>query len=295
MRTDKQFFSIFRACPELVYELAGLPSPGPCQLRSESFKEFARTADAVLEPHDKKQPACVIEVQFQRDETIYTRLVIEMALAQEKKRYRGVQGIIFFARKALDPRTPPWQRVVQAVYLDEALEKLRLEQPEHLALDVLAPICIESDSALEAAAASHYHRIRQQSLPLPQRDALLAVFESWLFERFKTMDRKKLAMILKFPTADITSTVAGRQILEEGMSRGIEQGIEKGIEQGRDAASLEAIRKMGGRHFGKLAKTLDARLKKLPTKHKERLFEAMMDMGSWKDVAAWVAKKSAKC
>jgi flagellar biosynthesis/type III secretory pathway protein FliH len=102
-------------------------------------------------------------------------------------------------------------------------------------------------------------------------------------------------MILKFPTADITSTVAGRQILEDGMSRGIEQGIEKGIEQGRDAASLEAIRKMGGRHFGKLAKTLDARLKKLPTKHKERLFEAMMDMGSWKDVAAWVAKKSAKC
>jgi hypothetical protein len=48
---------------------------------------------------------------------------------------------------------------------------------------------------------------------------------------------------------------------------------------------------MGDRHFGKLAKTLDAQIKKLPSKHKEQLFEVMMDMGSWKDVVAWVAKK----
>lgn len=38
MKTDKQVYRIFEAVPDWVFQLAGLPSPGKCVLRSVAVK-----------------------------------------------------------------------------------------------------------------------------------------------------------------------------------------------------------------------------------------------------------------
>ncbi len=144
MKTDKQFYQIIRACPELIYELAGLPPPGPCRTMSETFKELSRSADAVIEPLDESLPVCVVEVQHQMDASIYNRLAMEMALAQQQRNYRSVQGVILFPRRELDPGTQPWRQIIQPLYLDELVDDLRETKPDHLLLDLLAPTFLNS-------------------------------------------------------------------------------------------------------------------------------------------------------
>jgi predicted transposase YdaD len=55
-----------------------------------------RRADGVIVPKAPDQPLTVVEFQFQADDAIYRRTVVEMAAVQEIYPGRVVQGIIFF-------------------------------------------------------------------------------------------------------------------------------------------------------------------------------------------------------
>ena len=96
MKTDKELYRIFEVAPEWVFELAGLPSPGKSTLRSVTVKALERHADGVIVPESLEQPLTVVEFQFQADDTIYRRTVVEMAAVQEVYPGRVVHGIIFF-------------------------------------------------------------------------------------------------------------------------------------------------------------------------------------------------------
>ncbi len=110
MKTDKELYRIFEVAPEWVFELAGLPSPGKSTLRSVTVKALERRADGVIVPEAPDQPLTIVEFQFQADDTIYRRTVVEMAAVQDAFPGRVVQGVIFFgynsfgsADGALDP------------------------------------------------------------------------------------------------------------------------------------------------------------------------------------------------
>ena len=94
MRTDKQVLRIFAAVPEWLFELTGLESPGPCELKSFIVKELERRADGLIVPFDPSRPLVVVEFQFQFEEAIYTRVVEEMTAAQRKHGMRAVEGLI---------------------------------------------------------------------------------------------------------------------------------------------------------------------------------------------------------
>ena len=114
MKTDRQVYRLFQANPEWLFKLTGLESPGPSEFRSFTVKSLQRDADGVVVPHDPGHPLTVVEVQFQPDDTIYPRIVTEMAAVQIEHQMRAVQGIILFRFAHLDPRTGPWNQVVRA-------------------------------------------------------------------------------------------------------------------------------------------------------------------------------------
>ncbi len=117
----------------------------------------------------------------------------------------------------------------------------------------------------------HYHRLRSRNLPTELLDSLLAIFESWIYLHLKTHNRKALAMFLNIPTGDIAETVAGRELIEEGIER--------------------SLFKLGRKHFGPVETALMERIKSLDLEKTEQLFDAMLDMGSWDDVTAWMDKQ----
>ena len=96
MKTDKELYRIFDVAPEWVFELAGLPSPGKSTLRSMTVKALERRADGVIVPEAPDQPVTIVEFQFQADDRIYGRTVVEMVAVQDAFPGRVVQGIIFF-------------------------------------------------------------------------------------------------------------------------------------------------------------------------------------------------------
>jgi predicted transposase YdaD len=131
MKTDKELYKIFEVAPEWVFELAGLPSPGKSTLRSITVKALARSADGVIVPEAPDQPLTVVEFQFQADDTIYRRTVVEMAAVQDIYPGRVVQGVIFFGYNSLDPRTAPWTQVVRSQVLCDVLHEWERKWPTH--------------------------------------------------------------------------------------------------------------------------------------------------------------------
>lgn len=165
MRTDKQLYKIFEAVPEWIFQLAGLPSPGKSTLRSLAIKALERRADGVVIPESSEQPLTVVEFQFQKEPTVYTRTVMEMAAVQEAHQMRPVQGLIFFGNDDLDPQTAPWTRVVPTFLLREVLETWERAHPGHPLAAVFKPLLVDSEATLEREAAGYYRTIQGSALP----------------------------------------------------------------------------------------------------------------------------------
>ncbi len=130
MKTDKELYRIFEVAPEWVFELAGLPSPGKSTLRSVTVKALERRADGVIVPEAPDQPLTIVEFQFQTDDTIYRRTVVEMAAVQDAFPGRVVQGVIFFGYNKLDPQTVPWTQVVRSYVLPDVLQAMGAKTAE---------------------------------------------------------------------------------------------------------------------------------------------------------------------
>ncbi len=122
MKTDKELYRIFEVAPEWVFDLAGLPSPGKSTLQSVTIKALERRADGVIVPDAPDQPLTIVEFQFQADDTIYRRTVVEMAAVQDAFPRRVVQGVIFFGYNKLDPQTEPWTKEIEMMLLGELPE-----------------------------------------------------------------------------------------------------------------------------------------------------------------------------
>lgn len=251
MRTDKQLCLIFEANPQWLFELLGLPSPGPCRFQSISLKAIEQTADGVVIPDALDAVVTVVEIQFQRDDDIYNRVVIEMALVQRKLAGRLVQGIILFADERLDPRTLPWCQVVKAHSLVETLTRLAAEQPSHPLVAVFRPLFEEDDEKLEQEAGSCYNQISTSDLDEPLKSVLLEVFINWLEQRFVEKGKAEIEEMLIGQLPDLRETQSGKDL--------IAIGIEKGIEKGKREDLIELLEA----RFGVLDSTLIEKIQSL--------------------------------
>ncbi len=232
MKTDKELYRVFAAVPDWLFLLTGLPSPGKCSLRSFTVKALERDADGVVVPKDPMQPLTVVEFQFRKDETIYTRTVVEMAAVQEASQMRAVQGIIFFQNNGLDPRTQPWKHVVRSFVLRDVLEALESEQPDHPLVAVSKPLLVAADGTLEAEAVRHYRTIKSSDLESRAKTALLDVFVSWLQQRFKSKRKQEIeAMLAVDELPPLEETESGKDLIRIGEKRGKERGEKRGIEK----------------------------------------------------------------
>lgn len=91
MRRDSIFYKLFQLSPSLLFEL--LPDPPEntegYRFDSVAVKEPRFEIDGViLPPEGKPGPVYFIEVQFQKDERLYERVLAESALYFYRNRER---------------------------------------------------------------------------------------------------------------------------------------------------------------------------------------------------------------
>jgi predicted transposase YdaD len=226
MHTDKQLYQIFSANPEWLFELTGLASPGASRMQSASLKALDQTADCVIVPEADSQPITVAEFQFQPDEAIYTRTVIEMALVQQEFGMRAVRGLIVFRRDGHDPRTEPWNRVIDSFSLDQMLDDLERREPDHPLVAVFKPILISDDDTLGRTAVEYFRTLRDSDkLDERMRSTLLDVFVNWLEQRFRNKSKEEIETMFLGELPDLRDTRSGQDLIAIGREEGREEGL----------------------------------------------------------------------
>jgi predicted transposase YdaD len=306
LNTDRWFYGVFQSAPDLIRWLAAAPDgtrPSgavPTELDRQyrfsapELKAGSHRLDGVLWPlgsetGSEELPVVFLEVQMRADPGFHHRLAAQT--------YRFLQ---------LHPRIEHWRVVVITphrrfnlgpflplrVFLEQvqwvSLEELGQQQNLDAAVDLLTlPVRAEPE------LGQRCRRILEN-----RRDLEPVVF-SMLFERFPTLSREEILMIVGLPLQELRHSRAVQEILEEGRlegrqegrregrQEGRQEGREEGLEAGRqqEAAAL-AIRQLR-RRFGSLDEGSQARLSSLTLQQLEQLAEDLLDFTRPGDLQAW--------
>jgi len=241
-------------------------------------------------PADPKQAIWAIEVQAQKDDNIYHRLLIDMGLLGERRPEQPVCGLLLFLSPEHDPKTEPWhsgiardpELPIRRVYLTEVLKQLSQTQPEHPLLATFLPYLIEDPARLREQAPIAYGQIQQAPLSDNARRHCLDVFQSWLMARFQDQTLEEILIMLGELTP-LEQTRAYREIVAKN------QPIWQ--EEGRQREARLILRQLR-RRLGTLSKTQQARVQALPVDQLEDLGEALLDFIATADLETWLDAQS---
>jgi predicted transposase/invertase (TIGR01784 family) len=130
MKTDTIFYTLLQNLPSVLFELLE-QSPTLAlhyEFSSVEIKELARRIDGLFLPKVEypQDPIYFVEVQFQRDDDLYWRLITEafLYLNQYRPQQRW-QAVVLWAKRSIDPGIPVTYQTslaagqIHVVYLDE--------------------------------------------------------------------------------------------------------------------------------------------------------------------------------
>jgi len=150
MKTDILFYKLFEMQPSLAFRLAKLSIPeAEYTFQSVELKQPSQRPDGVLMPNLVTAPVLVLEAQFWREVSVYTRLVSETAMLRlQYPDYRHWQMLLILPSRTLDVDAETWQAlkdvgVIRVVYLDEEpLETILFRSPEEQAASLLLRLTV---------------------------------------------------------------------------------------------------------------------------------------------------------
>ena len=130
MKTDSLFYRLFQTLPQLLFDLIAQPPDHAAHYHFESveLKQTAFRLDGVLRPpgDQPEWPVFFVEVQFQLDPDLYSRLFTEVFLYLRQHRpAHPWQAVVIYPTRAIDPGAHPHYDLllqsnqVTRVYLDE--------------------------------------------------------------------------------------------------------------------------------------------------------------------------------
>jgi predicted transposase/invertase (TIGR01784 family) len=136
MRRDSIFYALFRQSPSLLFELVEDPPELAQQYRFESVavKEPRFEIDGVFLPPESDPPGTVFfaEVQMQKDERLYERMVGESMLYFYRNReyYSDWQAIVIYPSRSIEQTdSHPYRALLQSdqvhrIYLNDCIDQI---------------------------------------------------------------------------------------------------------------------------------------------------------------------------
>ncbi len=243
MRTDTIFYELFRTFPSLLFELIGKePALAKAyQFTSVEVKELARTMDGLFLPTDKTSPIYFLEVQFQKDNDFYWRLVTEVFVyLGQYKPQRNWQAIVVWSKRSFDPGVPiPYQTLlvsnqIRQVYLDE-LEPL---EKGSVALDIVKFV-VESEDKASKQIKPLIQRTQQEVKDESLKINLIELIEKVIVYKFGYKKRQELKNMLKLSDWQDTNLY---HVLKEKINEEVKQEIEEKVQHKvKEKAKLESV------------------------------------------------------
>jgi predicted transposase/invertase (TIGR01784 family) len=247
VKTDSLFYRLFQEFPSIFFELIG-NSPQIAENYTFSSIEIKQTAfriDGVFLPIQGEQnPVYFVEVQFQNDTEIYSRLFSEifLYLRQNQPQYSW-RGVVIYPSRSLDTSDInnyselfTSQRVTR-IYLDELGETVSLP----LGIATMKLIVENQDTAI-VTAKELINRTQQEINPELNQRQLLELIETILVYKFPQMSLQEISEM--FGLSDLKQTRVYQEGKQEGKQEGIQQGKQEGIQEGSLQAKLAAVSRL---------------------------------------------------
>ena len=232
MKTDIIFYRLFQEFPDIFFELIGNPpeSASLYQFSSVEIKQTAFRIDGVFLPTQGNQNQIYfVEVQFQADGEIYSRLIAEICLYLCQNQLSNDWGaVILYPNRNVDTGNIKHYHEfftsgrVRRIYLDELGEAASL--PIGIAT---AKLVIASDDIVIGQARELIDRTKSEINSPPKQQQLLQFIETILAYKFPTMSREEIEQM--FSLSELKQT----RFYQEAFQEGVEQGIEQGKVQGK--------------------------------------------------------------
>jgi predicted transposase/invertase (TIGR01784 family) len=233
VKTDSIFYRLFQEFPSIFFELIGEP-PEEANLYQFSSVEVKQTAfriDGVFLPtQTEENPIYFVEVQFQPDSEIYSRLFAEICLyLRQNKPENDWFATVIYPTRSVDTGDIKHYREffssqrVSRIYLDELGEATSL--PIGIATIKLV---IEDEERAIAQARELIDRVKQNvsgGIPQPQ---LLQLIETIIVYKFPRMTREEIQAM--FSLSELKQT------------RFYQEAFTEGKEEGKREATLNAVR-----------------------------------------------------
>jgi predicted transposase/invertase (TIGR01784 family) len=280
MRRDTIFYQLFQQSPTLLFELLSQPPARANEYVFEAIevKETAFRIDGVFVPPDRSGIVYFCEVQFQKDELLYERMLAEISIYvyRNRERLSNWQAVVIYPSRSIEQSNLDTVSELLAsgrllrVYLDE-LGKIE-ELPIGVGLMVLTTL--EGDEAKIQARTA----IDRSG---GDRDIIEMIAKIVVY-KFNSLSRDEVNVMLGI---ELQQTRVYQEAKAEGKVEGKAEEREIGLQRERALVLKQLNRKLGN-----LSPQLQSQVSVLPIDRLESLGEALLDFTSFTDLETWLSQ-----
>jgi predicted transposase/invertase (TIGR01784 family) len=280
MRRDTIFYQLFQQSPTLLFELLSQPPARANEYVFEAIevKETAFRIDGVFVPPDRSGIVYFCEVQFQKDELLYERMLAEISIYvyRNRERLSNWQAVVIYPSRSIEQSNLDTVSELLAsgrllrVYLDE-LGKIE-ELPIGVGLMVLTTL--EGDEAKIQARTA----IDRSG---GDRDIIEMIAKIVVY-KFNSLSRDEVNVMLGI---ELQQTRVYQEAKAEGKVEGKAEEREIGLQRERALVLKQLNRKLGN-----VSPQLQSQVSVLPIDRLESLGEALLDFTSFTDLETWLSQ-----
>jgi predicted transposase/invertase (TIGR01784 family) len=286
MRRDSIFYQLFVQSPTLLFDLLPVPPEQAERYRFDSVavKEPKFEIDGVfLPPDDRPGIVYFCEVQFQRNEQLYERMVSESSayFYRNRAQFSDWAAVVIYPSRTTEQReTHPYRALLESdqlhrVYLDELGDIRQL--PLGMALMVLTIV-----QEPEAPEVARYLLTKsQQELTDPRASrAIIELLTTIRVYKFDQLSRMEVEAMLGM-------SLQKTRVYQEAKAEGEEIGREEGREEGQRSLVLLLL----NQKIGPLPDRLAVQITELELDQLEALAVALLNFTTGAELDLWLASQ----
>ncbi|MBD2167043.1 Rpn family recombination-promoting nuclease/putative transposase [Calothrix membranacea FACHB-236] len=230
MKTDILFYRLFQEIPSIFFEIIG-NAPEEANNYLFSSVEIQQTSfriDGLFLPIEiTDRPIYFVEVQFQQDDEIYSRLIAEISLyLRQNKPKNDWSAVVLYPNRSVDTGDIKHyheffaSQRIKRIYLNE------LGDTATLPVSIATVKLVVEDAEIAIHQARKLIKKTKQETNSKLQQQLLQLIETILVYKFPKMSREEIEAM--FSLSDLKQTRFYQEAFQEGKEEGIEQGVRRG-------------------------------------------------------------------
>ena len=280
MKTDALFYELFQAAPQTFFELMQITPPCPYRFESITVKASEKRMDGILEPTTAGEPIYFLEVQAFPDETIYWRVMREVATYFEQRSNlidSRWQAVVLWLDKDDDPGLKTLKLLGRMpkpnLLSSDLLASLQKLDNQALARNVLQPLLAKSEAEVTQNVVQWVETIRQTpNLNTGTEEKLISVMSQLVEQKFRTLTYKELSHMLQL--TPLAETISGQELIQEQFMDVLVRQIRRKFTISED-----------------LAEVVSVELEKLDVDSLKQLFDDIFDINAFEQLEQWIGER----